>query len=73
MSEPIPADFTFEQAYAELESIVKRLESGSLSLEESLALFERGQSLTAWCNQQLDGAELRVSQLTSQGTVTDVD
>ena len=69
--DPLPPDFasevTFEQAYQELESIVIRLEAGSLSLDESLKLFERGQQLAAWCDTQLDAAELRVSQLSEDG------
>lgn len=75
--DPLPPDFasevTFEQAYQELESIVIRLEAGSLSLDESLKLFERGQQLAAWCDTQLDAAELRVSQLSEDGTVSDLE
>ena len=69
----LPPDLTFEQAYKELESIVSRLEAGSLSLDNSLTLFERGQALTAWCDAQFDSAELRISQLSEDGTVTDLD
>lgn len=57
------ADFSFEEAFAELEKTVTRLEHGDLSLEESIALFERGQALADRCNVQLDTAELRVQQL----------
>jgi exodeoxyribonuclease VII small subunit len=57
------ADLSFEEAYAELEATVARLERGDLSLEESIALFERGQALAARCNVQLDTAELKVRQL----------
>lgn len=56
---------SFEEAYHALEEIVEQLESGELSLAESVALFERGQRLLAHCNAQLDAAELRVSQLTT--------
>ena len=56
-------DLTFEQAFAELEETVRKLEAGGLALEESLALFERGQALAAHCNVQLDEAELKVRQL----------
>jgi exodeoxyribonuclease VII small subunit len=62
-------DLTFEQALAELEGIVRALEAGGLSLEDSLALFERGQAVAAHCNAQLDGAELRIKQLTPEGEV----
>ncbi len=59
-------ELTFEQAYQELTSIVERLEEGSLSLEESLKLYERGQMLSRWCNTQLDDAELRITQIGSE-------
>lgn len=51
---------TYEQAFAQLESILARLESGDLPLEESLALYEQGAALAAVCAQKLDEAELRV-------------
>ena len=54
---------SFESAYKELEETVRRLEAGNLTLEESLALFERGTELASLCSQQLDQAELRVRQL----------
>ena len=60
-------ELTFEQAFAELEETVQKLEAGGLTLEESLALFERGQALAARCNVQLDTAELQVHQLSPEG------
>lgn len=54
---------SFEQAFKELQETVRKLEAGSLSLEDSLALFQRGTELAALCNQHLDQAELRVRQL----------
>lgn len=63
---------TFEQALEELETIVNKLEAGDLTLEESLALFERGQHLAALCNQQLDEASLRVEQLTAEGEIVEL-
>jgi len=60
-------ELTFEEAFAELEETVRRLEAGGLTLEESLALYERGQALAARCNHQLDQAELKVRQLTPEG------
>jgi exodeoxyribonuclease VII small subunit len=62
-------NLTFEQAFAELEETVQRLEAGGLTLEESLAFFERGQALAARCNVQLDKAELQVRQLSSEGVL----
>jgi exodeoxyribonuclease VII small subunit len=56
-------DLPFEGAYAELESVVQRLESGELSLEEAMSLYERGQMLARHCQALLDGAELRVTIL----------
>lgn len=67
-----PQDLTFETALAELEQIVSRLEAGELTLEESLALFERGQQLADYCNNLLDTASLRVEQLTTDGEIVDV-
>ena len=58
---------TFEQAMAELEQIVGKLESGQLALDEALALFERGQQLTAWCGAHLDSAELKIQKLAPKG------
>lgn len=54
---------SFENAFKELEDTVRKLEAGGLTLEESLALFERGTELAVLCNEQLDQAELRVRQL----------
>ena len=56
-------DLTFEQAFEELEATVAKLEDGDLSLEESLALFERGQRLSAHCSRLLEQAELKVTEL----------
>jgi exodeoxyribonuclease VII small subunit len=62
-------NLTFEQAFAELEETVQKLEAGGLTLEESLALFERGQALAARCNLQLDEAQIKVSQLSPEGVI----
>ncbi len=55
----------FEEAMAQLEETVKKLDSGSASLEESLELFEKGIKLSKLCQKMLDDAEKRVSVLTS--------
>lgn len=60
---------TFEEAYAKLEKIVEQLETNSLPLDESMALFEEGQQLSAYCQQLLDKADLRVSTLTSNNSL----
>jgi exodeoxyribonuclease VII small subunit len=66
-------DLTFEQAYAELENIVTQLESGDLTLDESVALYERGQRLARLCGEKLDAAELRVRQIGADGEITTLD
>ncbi len=60
---------SYEQAVAELESIVATLESNKLPLEESMALFERGQALSKHCVELLDKAELRIKQLSGDTLV----
>lgn len=52
----------YEAARAELVEIVKQLESGSATLEESLKLWERGEELAAICQAWLDGARARLAQ-----------
>ena len=54
----------FEQAREELAEVVRTLEAGGLSLEESLALWERGEKLAAICQQWLDGARARLAAAT---------
>jgi exodeoxyribonuclease VII small subunit len=66
------SDLAFEQALRELEVTVAKLEAGDLTLEESLALFERGQKLAARCNDLLEKASLRVEQLTKDGEIVEV-
>jgi len=54
---------TFEEQLAELEGVVERLESGELTLEENVALFERGVKLSNACKTQLASAESRIQVL----------
>ncbi|GAB4575311.1 MAG: exodeoxyribonuclease VII small subunit [Anaerolineae bacterium] len=63
MPNPLPENLTFEEALIQLEQIVSKLEEGDLTLEDSVALFEQGQQLSAFCQQLLDTAELRVQQI----------
>ncbi|MCY3814240.1 MAG: exodeoxyribonuclease VII small subunit [Gammaproteobacteria bacterium] len=65
-----PVDF--EAALAELEELVSRMESGTLSLEASLEAFERGIKLTRECQAALRQAELRVKALTQDGDEVDL-
>ncbi|MCK9901052.1 exodeoxyribonuclease VII small subunit [Parafrankia colletiae] len=55
------AGVTYEAARAELEDVVRRLEAGGCALEESLALWERGEELAALCQNLLDGARARLA------------
>jgi len=56
-------ELTFEQAFQELEEIIRQLEAGQLALDGALLLFERAQALAARCGALLDSAELKVRQL----------
>ncbi len=61
---PSPSDsLTFEKALADLERILRNLEDGTTTLEESLAQYERGVALLQACYQQLRGAEQRIVKL----------
>ena len=59
-------DINFEKALEELEGIVEDLESGDLSLENSLKSFEKGIKLARQCQEQLSKAELQVQKLTEE-------
>ncbi len=67
--QPSAEDLSYEQALAELEAIVTSLEANKLPLDESMALFERGQALTRHCAELLDHAELRIKQLSGDTLV----
>ena len=62
-----PSIKDFESAIAELEKIVKQLEDGDLPLDKSLALFERGVTLSKYCHDQLGAAQRRIELLTERG------
>ena len=61
MTAPEQSHLSYEEARDELIEIVRRLESGGAPLEESLALWERGEQLAEICQQWLDGARARVA------------
>ena len=64
MVKPKPPDeMRFEEAFEELATLVGKLDSGDLELEESLGLFERGQALADRCSHLLEEAELSLRQL----------
>jgi exodeoxyribonuclease VII small subunit len=57
---------SYEQARDELAEVVKRLEAGGLTLEESLELWERGERLAAICAEWLEGARARIATAMAQ-------
>ena len=61
MTETAP-QLSYEQARAELASVVERLEAGGTTLEDSLALWERGEQLADICQRWLDGARARLTE-----------
>ena len=61
---PDVASMPFEQALAELESIVDTLEKGQAPLDESIALYERGEALKKRCDELLRDAEMRIEKIT---------
>ena len=67
MSEAEPRP-TFEEGLAKLEGIVKQLEEGDLSLEESVKLFEQGVALSGTCRKQIREAEAKVEILLKKGS-----
>ena len=64
------AELSYEQARDELVQVVTELEQGSATLEQSLALWERGESLAARCEEWLIGAKRRLDAARSAGTAT---
>lgn len=58
------SELNFEQALRALEEIVHKLESGEAPLDESIALYERGNQLRALCQQRLDAAKARIEAIT---------
>ena len=69
MTDPVKAEtLSYEQARDELVLIVQRLESGGTPLEESLALWERGEELAAICQAWLDGAKAKVDAAHAKDT-----
>ncbi|WP_375002539.1 exodeoxyribonuclease VII small subunit [Aeromicrobium sp. CTD01-1L150] len=73
MSGPNQPEIGYEQARDELVTVVQKLETGGTGLEESLALWERGEQLAAICQQWLDGARERLARASAQEGSEDVD
>ena len=57
------AGMSFEEALRALETVVRRLESGDVPLDESIALYERGEALRKACQQRLDAAQARIEKI----------
>ena len=68
-------DLNYEEAFEELQSVVAELETGELPLEQSLALFERGQALSKHCGTLLEDAELKLTELVpdAEGGFQEID
>jgi exodeoxyribonuclease VII small subunit len=58
---------SFEAALAELEAIVERLEAGKVDLDQSIAIYERGEKLKEHCERLLRAAEARIEKITLKG------
>jgi exodeoxyribonuclease VII small subunit len=67
------SELSFEAAFAELETIITKLEEGELALEESVEQFARGRTLSEHCQALLDKAELRINQLTDSGATVSLE
>lgn len=70
--EDIQDNASFEENLGELEDIVRRLENGGLSLDDSLELFERGIALTRLCSSKLEHARLRIDKLVEENKIEEV-
>lgn len=69
---PSLENLSFEAAMTELESIVKDLESGKISLEQSITAYERGMALKAHCEKKLHDAQMKIEKIVAapNGTIT---
>lgn len=66
-------ELSFEQAFDELQEVIIKLESGDLTLEDSVEVYERGKALSEYCQKLLNNAELKVSQLADSGDIEALD
>lgn len=62
-------ELKFEEALVRLEEIVRNLEQGEASLDESLLLFEEGVRLARFCNEKLDEAEAKIEIMINEGQI----
>ena len=74
MAEDAPniADMSFEEALRALQQVVRQLEDGEVPLDQSIALYERGEKLRAHCQARLDAAQARIEKIVtdSEGRAT---
>ncbi|MGH3459515.1 exodeoxyribonuclease VII small subunit [Aeromicrobium sp.] len=70
---PETPDIPYEQARDELIAVVQKLETGGTSLDESLALWERGEHLAAVCQEWLDGARERLARASGEVQAQDAE
>ncbi len=61
---------SFEEALSQLETIVDRLETGDVALEESIEIYQRGAQLRAYCDEKLKNAQARIEKITGDGSGT---
>jgi len=73
MTEKAPENMSFEAALERLEGIVRKLEAGELSLDDSLSAFEEGVKLSSFCHRRLDEVEKKVQLLLADGTKVPFD
>lgn len=62
---------TIEDAFAQLQAILDRMNAQDISLEESFACYERGMKLIRYCNETIDKVEKKVQVLNAEGEITD--
>jgi len=62
-------NLSYEQAHEQLEIVIAQLESGELTLEASVKLYEEGQKLSAHCQKLLEEAELKIKQVDDTGEI----
>lgn len=73
MAKKTVSDVSFEKLYTELETTIEQLEAGNLTLDEALALYERGITLANECGALLDRAELKIQELSPAPMQADDD
>lgn len=73
MAEKVAENITFEAALERLEGIVRKLEAGELSLDDSLSVFEEGVRLSGFCHRRLDEVEKKVQLLLADGRTAPFD